>query len=451
MVPVDWARTDVSRAYQLPADRDALIARYSADSNSLQLATIFDYLEEHAADRVFVESPYVDFDYRSEFANLYARMFNPPPDKCERLLFFKDGIFLGFCVARPSVKPVGRSALAPPPSLQPFVSCVARHVVHPYGQQYEVKAWPFLSQDGVYGRCAHAAIWAIARYHHLRHNGPRCSIAAVVEASGTRIAPDKTSPSSGLYLQEVADAFAGLGLPAMPYTPAELSSGQNLQAIVCRYLNSGFPVALSTPRHLTVLIGYGYRDGKLFWVRSDDNVGPYQELEQWNGKRDGAADQWDMLLVPLPARIHVPGEAAEIWARLTLLEQAGAIAETAHIAEELKADKLRIRSYAIDSAEYKQRLRSRGLGEEVVHHHLLTPASVWIWVTEFQRRGVTDSKRVVGEVAIDATSHPRRPQPVFANFPGRVVAWLPGEHAPRAKAVTPVELYDSALPRRVPA
>jgi hypothetical protein len=439
LIASDWAQTSAPREYLLPADREALVGRYAPDRPSLQFATLLDYVDEHGADRVYAESPYVDFDYRAEYSNLYARGFNPPPDKCERLLFFRDEEFLGFCVVRPTYKPVGRTALKPPPTLAEHVTCKAKHAVRPYGLHLEVEGWPFVSQDGVYGRCAHAAIWSISRYHHLRHSGPKHSLAGIVEAAETPGITDKTSRSAGLYLHEVAAAFAGLGLPTIPYQP---NGRHDLEATLCRYLNSGLPIALSTPGHLTVLVGYGHEEnGDLFFVRSDDNTGAYEKIKA----ELSGAQKWGMLLVPMPARILVPGAAAEIKARLAFAEQAGATVETEPTLEAIMSDKLRYRTYAIDAAEYKAELTERGLGEEVVNHHQLVPASVWIWVTEFQLRDVSGGRRVVGELAIDATSDPRDPQPLFANLPGRVVSWLPGEANPKAKSVPDGGLYDSGI------
>jgi hypothetical protein len=152
-----------------------------------------------------------------------------------------------------------------------------------------------------------------------------------------------------------------------------------------------------------------------------------------------------MLLVPMPARILVPGAAAEIKARLVFAEQAGATAATEPVLDALGQGQFLYRTYAIDAAEYKARIEARGLGDEVVNHHRYVPASVWIWVTEFQQRDTSDKRRVIGEVAIDATSDPRDPQPVFVNLPGRVASWLPGQATPFAKKVGSVEIYDSAL------
>ncbi|MGD9711265.1 MAG: hypothetical protein AB7V46_04265 [Thermomicrobiales bacterium] len=215
----------------------------------------------------------------------------------------------------------------------------------------------------------------------------------------------------------------------------------DLEATLCRYLNSGLPIALMTPGHLTALIGYGYENGDLFFVCSDDNVGAYKrDTVRLSGK-----DKWTMLLVPMPARILVPGAAAEIKARLVFSEQAGATEQTVPVLDALAAGKLQFRTYAVDAADYKARLEKRGPGDDVVHHHRRVPASVWIWVTEFQLRDVDAQPRVVGEVAIDATSDPRDPQALFANLPGRVVSWLPGEATPQARPIPEIAVYDSAM------
>jgi hypothetical protein len=386
VLPEDWGQTRARPgAYKLPEAEAELLARYEHGGRSKQLRNIVDAARDGGATAVFIEAPYVDFDYRAEFANLYARSFVPPPDRCERLLFFSGEKFLGFSVMRPTHKTVGRSAVAPPPELERFVCCLAEHKVRPYGQSHRVKAFPFISQDAQYGRCAHAAIWAIARYHHLVHRTPKHSIAAVVEAAGTRESVDRTSSSEGLYLQEVAAALRGLGLPAKLYDPRRLPPNETVEKVVCRYLNSGFPVAVNTPAHLTVLVGYGHDGDDVFFLRADDNLGPYERVD-WPNTPADRLKEWDMLLVPFPARIHVPGEAAEITAGLEFLKATGFDDDTAEWHERQLALDLRLRTYAVDAAEYKLAIARRHPGKEVVAHHRATPTPAWVWVTEFQER-----------------------------------------------------------------
>jgi len=450
MVPVDWARAlERPRRYLLPEERPALTDRYEALGRSPQLHAVLDDVLQHGASHAIVESPYVDFDYRSEFSHMYSRSFNPPSDKCERLLFFAQNEFLGFAVIRPSHKPVGRTAIAPPPEAEALACCLARHNVRTAGQRLAIEAFPFLSQDGQYGRCAHAAIWSVARYHHLRHGTGRHSIAAVVDAAGTREAVDRTFSSGGLYLHEVARAFHSLGLPTFMYDPAKYDP-ESLVKVVCRYLNSGFPVVLNTEAHLTVLTGYGYEDGQIVFLRSDDNLRPYELIRNWEDQ--DPLRRWEMLLVPLPARIHVPAEAAEIAARRHMDRIAGAAAETLSFRQRLKDGEFRLRTYAVDAAEYKLSLANRdpAMTPTIIEHHQSVPLGAWVWVTEFQskQRNLGDRAEVVAEIVIDATSHRARPRPLLANLPGRCVAWLSNEAHPRGREVERLDGYGSALPAR---
>ena len=461
MLPQDWARTvDRPRTFALADGARALRQRYESLGGSEQLERVLVDLVAGGATHAVVEAPYVDFDYRAEYSQLYSRTFNPPPDKCERLLFFSETRFMGYSVMRPSHKPVGRTGVVPPPQAEPLACCLARDAVRPGGRRLEVEAYPFLSQDGQYGRCAHAAIWSVARYHHLRHRTPRHSPAAVVEAAGTRETVDRTFASGGLYLHQVVSAFHGLGLPTMVYDPDKYPhAGSNaangpvetVQRVVCRYLNSGFPVALNTEAHLTVLTGYGHGADGIVFLRSDDNHGPYERVHEWQNGADRLG-RWQALLVPLPARLHVPGEAAEIAARREMLRQAGATSASLGFRQLVHDGALRLRTYAIESAEYKRCLANRtpALPEAVIAHHLPVPMSSWVWVTEFQRKTISpyEPAEVVAELVIDATSHRLRPQPLVAHLPGRCIAWPPDEPVPRGKTVDAADASGSAMPAR---
>jgi hypothetical protein len=422
----DWALPEGGvREFALSDERGALLARYEGFAESKQLRHLLEDVERNGGDRCLIEAPYVDFDYRAEYSNLYAREFNPPSDKCERLLFFAGDTLVGFIVARPSPKPVGRSAISPPESLRTLVTCCAQHRVRPAGDQYTVEAYPFLTQDGQYGRCAHAAVWSVARYHHHRFGAGRHSIASVVEAAGARQSVDRTLASGGL------------GLPVLSYDPGRLPQpdasrpSETLEDIVCRYLDSGFPVTVNTEAHLSVLVGYGVRGEDVCFVRADDNWGPYEVLWDYNSEHD-RLKEWHMLMVPLPARLHVPGEYAEYAARQTARDVAGLNTSTLAFRQALIDGDLRARTYAINSADYKAALGGReDLTDELIHHHQSVPLSTWVWVTELQ-----DARRTREQEA-----H------VHAEFSGWAFAWLPGERAPRAREVDD-DVTDSALPAR---
>lgn len=118
MLPTDWASSgDHPRRFDMTTQRAELQARYESFGASKQLRNLLEDLDALKATHALVEAPYVDWDYRAEFSQLYSREFNPPSDKAERLLFFAGEKFLGFAVMRPMPKPVGRTALAPPPRI----------------------------------------------------------------------------------------------------------------------------------------------------------------------------------------------------------------------------------------------------------------------------------------------------------------------------------------------
>jgi hypothetical protein len=373
-----------------------------------------------------VERDYVDADYRDEFANFYAQTFRPLPDRCERLHFF-DGPrtrYLGDTVLRPiHERHVCRTMIDPPSSMRDAVSCKARATASPYGYRFAVDGFPFISQDFQYGRCAHAAIWMIALYHHLTSGTPRYFMSDIVTAARAHQDIWRTTPSQGLSFRQITAILHDLNQPAISYALDRLPTGESAASIAQRYLNSRLPVLLLTPEHATVLIGYGRdENGALYFVRHDDAKGPYLPVGDLRADDLGA---WEALLVPVPGRIYLAGESADVHARLVLYQALKQREETAELAAGLQNGKLRCRTYVTRIAEYKRSLRNRGLSEDVVAWHAGISASHWVWVTELQDTDAAAEGRecVLGEIVTDATSDSQRPNQLFGNVPGWLMRW----------------------------
>lgn len=400
--------------------------RYASLGHSDALERVF-RIASGQATVALVERDYVDADYRDEFANFYAQTFRALPDRCERLHFFdqKRERYLGFTVLRPiHDRPVCRTLLDPPTSMRKDVSCKSRVTASPYGFRFTVDGFPFISQDFQYGRCAHAAIWMIAYYHHLVNRTPRYFMSDIVAAARTHQDIWRTIPSQGLSFRQITAILHDLKLPAISYDLDKLPENESAASIAQRYLNSRLPVMLLTPEHATVLVGYGRdENGALYFIRHNDAKGPYLPVGDLSADELG---EWEALLVPVPGRIYLPAESAEVHARLVLYQEAKTRENTAHLAERLASGRLRVRTYVVDIAGYKRDLRSRGLSPDVVAWHAGISASHWVWVTELQDPDAARLGRrcVLGEIVIDATSDSQRPNQLFANLPGWRLRWM---------------------------
>lgn len=446
MLPGNWGRDHRGpRSYPFLSAGQAVRDRYLPLANSRQLERIFETARLNGADHVYVDSPYIDLDYRSDLAHFYARAFRPPPDTTERLLFTRGDEIVGASVIRPLPQPVGRTMMAPPPDVEPYLCCKTTMDVHAFGYTWEVSGFPFTSQDGEYGVCAHAAIWAIARYHHLQFGTDRQTISGIIEAAGLRERTDRTARSKGLYALDILRAFRGIGLPALNYDADDIPHPEDINKVICRYLNSGIPVGVLTDYHMMVICGYGERaDGTIFYFLSDDNFESYVRVDaipEDTGTlpADGDGDQemsdaevhpWKMLLIPLPGRIHVSGEAAEARAEQTFEDRVRADTGPQHLLRVWENNELRVRTYATPAWRYVNRLAERGVPSSIRDHHIYAPKAGWLWVSEFQDLAREPEERVIGEIAIDATSLQLDPSPVFANIHGWAYLWEAGTEEP---------------------
>jgi hypothetical protein len=241
------------------------------------------------------------------------------------------------------------------------------------------------------------------------------------------------------------------------------------ESIACRYLNSGLPVILLNETdklgHAKVLVGYGRDEQGLFFVHHDDQQGPYRRtrdlltgveagarpsralvraprparrgrLARWWASRNGAQaptprEGIDRLVIPMPGRIYLSGEAAERWTELIfeeLLEQL--LDEQIEIVRPLlgglrKGGPLRLRCYATEASAYMIALRQRQAVQDVVDWHTGISVSHWLWIVELQDRAAAARSPdcVLGEVAIDATSDEQWVNPLFGNLPGATFFW----------------------------
>jgi hypothetical protein len=142
--------------------------------------------------------------------------------------------------------------------------------------------------------------------------------------------------------------------------------------------------------------------------------------------------------------MHVAGDAAEARAQQAFGDRVRADTGPAHLFprwrsleekpehadEQADAPTLGVRTYATPSTTYVKGLSRRGVPAGLRNHHVFAPMGSWLWVTEFQDTTAPRETRVVGEIAIDATSMQLDPDPVFGNIDGWAYTWARGEKEP---------------------
>jgi hypothetical protein len=427
-LPQDWERLE------------AVIDATAADVHgSRVLGGVLERVREHMPTRALLEPDYIDSDYRDEYTHFYSKTFQTLPDRCRRLHFFKpleEGpreVYIGYIVLRPlRSRPVGRTMLVPPDSARSWISCTTREVVHPYGQALQTHGFPFIEQDTQLGVCAHASVWMVALYHHFAFRRPRRFMHDIADAAQGQHELWRKIPSEGLSDGQISVALQQLGLDPITYVVDSPPNNQSIGRVICRYLNSRLPVILTAGGHVVVLVGYG-RDtkGRLFFVRQDEGHSPYERIY----KDSDPLGEWDLLFVATPGKVYLAGESAEPFARrmftslLELSHHAVLRRRTGHY--------LRLRSYLIRAGEYKARLLERGISPQAVAIHQSVPTSNWIWVVELQDRALARKtlRCVIGELAVDATSDRRDPNPLFATLEGHSYFWEPGTEEPLARDV----------------
>lgn len=450
-LPDNWGCSSAFRYDPWPAIRDDLLARYGGGPRETrQLEKLFNLATSLDAASVVTESPYVDADYRSEFSHHFSRQFSPPPNLNERLLFRNaEDEIVGMAVMRPTMKPVGRSILEVPHPYCSFVTCTADQRLSVYGSKHIIHGFPFMSQDGDYARCAHAAIWSVARYFHLKFDHAKHLMASIVDASGIRQLPDRTSPSDGLTAEEVKQAFRRLGIPVIAYSPSHFVEGLRFEDVLRMYLDSGIPLVLNTPAHLTTLIGYGVdQRSSTQWIRADDNHSPYERVDDWNpvSTEDQALGKWKAVLVPLPARIHVPAEFAYSLASTRLDDLIAASNGPHHLRDANARGEIEIRMYATESARLKEKIQGSDRPMELARLYLPHPLPVWTWVAEFYLVSEGPQK-VLGSMLIDATSSRRSPEALIGDIDGQGIVFS-SEGTRFRQLYAAGNRYESFLPDR---
>jgi hypothetical protein len=470
----DWSPDATAVVIDLtaPGALGWILDRYGARNPLVLRSVLAHAFGTLGAQGAVLEYRYIDADWRSEHARFYAGTFRRYPSVAHRLHFFglpipDDAVerpsaigfenydYLGYVVLRPvPAAPVGRAVLKPPTTHDDAVVCTSTDTVNLFGERLTVSGAPFIAQDAMLLRCAHATVWMVAYQQHRAFDGPRVLPADLANAADAGASLGRSLPSDGLDLYQMTAASETVGLPPIVYDLEDPPQDESLQRLACRYLNSGLPVVVTAGRHAFVLVGYQREDAgtpteRIEFLRHDDEIGPYQRVR--NFKFDSYRP-WEFLFVPLPEKLYLPGEDAETigsgFLQKALEEDPSP--EAADILAKLSSRDISFRATAIPSNVFKLDLTPRGLPEPHASMYRRLQLSRWVWVIEAVDRDARNHGRpaVLAEAIVDATDHSRDLRVLVTRTPTVMTVWNPDrDKRQRRSGLTPPGLLPSVSPR----
>lgn len=431
----DWTPDDNPAEILRPQSADdwrGLHERYAQAGDGAPLTRVLELAQEHGVVAIVIERRYIDADYRSEHAAFYSTTFRRYPSVCHRLHFFKSDVaddltnleslndaYVGYSVMRPlRHAPVGKTMMAAPPELATGTFCSTSETVHLFGASLTARGMPFISQDAQFLRCAHAAQWMVLRHSSLRYDTPKWLTADVQAAALGGVVVGRQVPSEGLSFHQMLVSLDRLGLSPgrlpLPRSRADSRAAGHLSlpGVLCRHVNSQFPVIVVSDSHAWVVVGYtvsgtGPMHDRITFYRHDDAAGPYIKVpDPWN-EPNAAHTPWALALTPLQRKCYVTAERAELLGSLWLHASADQMKTRVPEAAALHGADVTFRTYAVPSWEFKRSLARIPVGE-VAEMYRLAHLPRFIWVVEALDRDALESGKpdvVLGEVLVDATAN----------------------------------------------
>lgn len=464
----NWYEPNPAAVFSPATEQDwsQALSRYRGSHNDAPFDRCIEVARGHGARHMLVETRFADMDYRSEHHAFYARVFQDVEPYAHRLHFFAGDIgedptnlpenhgYIGYVIVRPVSSGLVSRAMLPAPADGTGAQCSVSETIHLFGQSLTVRGVPFTQQDARLGACAHAAMWICHYSAVLRgevERRPRADFALLADPS---LSLGRAVPTEGLTAQQIGDLMRRFGLPSAFHLIGSLPSAQlpwqgpepqppagdpdpdpepgtwdtRMFAVICWYLNGGYPLIVGTQDHAFTIIGWSRDPGdpaRILFTRHDDQRGPYLTV---NNPLDDTVvapvphdyGPWRTLQVPLPPDLWLEPEAAERYAGYVLRTQS---AQTAKVLagrgvqvedlDTLIADgRLALRTYPVLSETFKSALPGLGLDAGHVTEYRLArmPRHVWVVEAVDRRRRRAGEPCVIGEMVLDATSSETEPR-----------------------------------------
>lgn len=247
-----------------------------------------------------IEYPYVDMYYRDTYYSYFAKKHSDYNRYCFRISFFDKDItyenfhnienlskkFYGYIVLRPTKqRTIGYCFLSPQVYKENnFLCCLYKRTVSIYGRKLVVWGFPFCGQDGEMITCAETSLMLMLDYFSHKYSRYREILPSDIVKLLSNHTTERLLPSKGLNSEIMSQVLSSLGLDVRIYYRGEKNaaySKKDFKKYLYTYIDSGFPIQVSTTNHSFLIIGrekkIGINNVKL--VTIDDNERPYKLLD----------------------------------------------------------------------------------------------------------------------------------------------------------------------------
>src|ERR1051326_1567576 len=322
------------------------------------VATLRNGLDGHV-QTIACEPCYNCKDHRNLYSHFYSKKFLRGSPNCNRLHFFsRAGVtaedillgtgdleqnYIGYSVVRPVVpRCLGRTVLDPAKVGKKFEDGFyllrTEFRVHINGRPYDVKGYPYTSQDADATLCGQSAIWGVCRYLSERYK-TYGELYPYDFISMTETAQGRTAPYRGMTHTDYCKILSEFGtfpvyrMVQRPNQTGGFDWETETFRDLCTYVESGFPVLASlrsgTEGHVVTLIGHTIKDsiptvGEADFLDStdflhqfivvDDNFFPYALLGP-EGDLENYSEKFSIKNIvvgtcPLPEKVFLRAEHA---------------------------------------------------------------------------------------------------------------------------------------------
>lgn len=419
--------------------------------------------------------------------------------------FLKCSSLIGYCNIRPFMSGrVGKCYLPPPAFISKSkffrITCQTNLNCRINSRCFSIQGMPFIHQDGLVMVCAHSALWMCTRYLSSANSTttiypPDVKIAAYKDF-GARGLP---RPAVGLAVDQIINAVSNLNYPPL-FWYFEHRPVNEIVKYILPYLDSCIPVIAGIPGHAVTIIGYTFDESLrqvsiksssnscslsclvTGFIAHDDAAGPYRiipldDSDDFKQKHfhdvpssfitsytissitsaitflserlsTGANDINVALSRQLQCGINT--KIGDTYSRELLISSSHsceAATEWRRMITESSTDKFLIRTYLIDSYQYKNMLQTsshfQNYSLELRTYLINQPMPRAIWVTEvttFSR--FTTSRTILGDFICDTTGNRYNNMILFAHLPGFIINYK-NESVIRPEDIDPITIHSN--------